>query len=77
MIILQMTKMLPRLANKRNAMATIMKEIENEVIRLKEDYRSYLSSEEPAMTQQQQRLTDGHLTGPLFEQGLVVGKGGR
>jgi hypothetical protein len=72
-----MTRMLPRLAIKRNSMATKVNEINNELIRLQDYWDSVISGILPYINEQHKRDMGGRVTVPCFEEASVVGRGGR
>jgi adenylate kinase family enzyme len=69
-----MTRMLPRLAIKKNDMATKVNEVKNQVIWLKEYWRSYICGEEDTIPQQLQ-VRDKRTTVPCFQEASVIGRG--
>jgi hypothetical protein len=70
-----MTRILPRLAIKRNSMATKVNEINNELIRLQDDWDSLISEMLPYISEEHKRYMGGRVTVPCFEEASVVGRG--
>jgi hypothetical protein len=71
-----MTRILPRLAIKRNSMATKVNEITNQVIMLKDYWDSDISEILPYINEQHKRYMGGRVTVPCFEEASAIGRGG-
>jgi hypothetical protein len=65
--------MLPRLAIKKNDMATKVNEVKNQVIWLKEYWHSYICGEEDTIPQRLQ-VMDERTTVPCFQEASVIGR---